>query len=119
MFVSRGQGPPAGWPFVVRVMDDRIWCTTYRTSVKLRRIVDADQAACLLFVDETSVYPYAVVEGTIEVVEPTEDLVRRWLGDSPEGGPRSQKVVDRLLSGKRVFICLSPGRPPATFGFPP
>jgi hypothetical protein len=117
LFVATLGGPPTGWPFVVRVMDGRLWCTTYRASAKMRAIAGADQAVCLLFVDETSVHPYAVVEGTIEIVEPTRELVTRWFGfpDDSSGSDHSRRVEDRLLSGKRVFLSLVPDCPPRVF----
>ena len=78
------------------------------------RVRSADQATCLLFADEQEICPYAVVEGTVHVVAPTPELVARWMGEPPEQ-LRGVRVVDRLLSGKRVFLVVRPMHPVLIF----
>jgi hypothetical protein len=94
-----------GWPLDFKVLDDSLWATSYRTASKVARIEAADQAACVLFNQEHDPYPYAVLEGTVQVVVPTVDLVGRYMGwtagELPAPLPR---VADRLLQGKRVFL---------------
>jgi hypothetical protein len=48
------------------------------------------------------------------VVAPTPELVARWMGEPPEQ-LRGVRVVDRLLSAKRVFLVVRPMRPVLIF----
>jgi len=114
VFVSSGGSSPRGWPFIVKCVDGALWCTTYTNSAKMRWIAEADQATCLVFANEFAILPYWVVDGTVEVVRATPELVSRWCGRPIDdlGGIR---VADRLLSGKRVFLCVRPIRPPLVF----
>jgi hypothetical protein len=110
LFVSTANGPPTGWPFMLRQIDGALWCTTYRSSAKMPQIRHADRAVAVLFEHENDPAPFSVVEGRVEVVEPTNELVSRWIGLSAaavvEG--RGGRVADRLLRGKRVFLRLVP-----------
>ncbi len=102
-----------GWPLDFKVLDDGLWATSYRTASKVARIQSADQAACLLFEGEHHPYPYAVLEGTVEVVAATVDLVGRYMGWPPGELPTPlPRVTDRLLQGKRIFLHFRCHRPP-------
>jgi hypothetical protein len=114
LFVASEGGAPRGWPFIMKVMGDRLWCTSYRTGAKMPWIEAADEACCLLFVEEDTPEPYAVVEGIVSVVEPTPDLVEQWLGAPYR--PGKARVADRLVGGTRVFITVTPGREPLIVG---
>lgn len=114
LFVASDGGPPRGWPFMVKAMGGRLWCTSYRTGAKMPWIEAADEACCLLFVDEDAPEPYAVVEGTVAVVEPTVKLIEQWLGGPYR--PGEARVGDRLAAGRRVFITVAPTREPLFAG---
>ncbi len=94
-----------GWPLDFKVLDDSLWATSYRTAPKTTRIQAADQAACVLFNSEDSPYPYGVLEGTVDVIEPSLELVSRYMGWTGRKLPTPvPRVADRLLLGKRVFL---------------
>ena len=108
LFVSSAASPPMGWPLAARVMRDALWTTSYRKSAKVAHIQRSDDAVFLLFRSEEECFPYDVVCGRAEVVEPTADLVAEWSAHFAPPGP-SPRVLDRLLTGRRVFIRLIPG----------
>ena len=105
LWVSRQTNSPMGWPLDFRVLDEELWATTYRSATKVPRIAAADQACCLLFRAEDHPYPYLVLNGRVAIVEPSEDLVARYLGWTAGATPRPlPRVADRLLNAKRVFV---------------
>ncbi|MGE0877446.1 MAG: hypothetical protein AB7L13_05895 [Acidimicrobiia bacterium] len=114
LFVASDGGAPRGWPFLLRWMDGGLWCTSYRKGAKMRWIESADEATVVLFADEREPAPYSVVDGTVEVITPTVELIERWM-DAPYR-PGAARVADRLASGQRVFIVVRPTVPATDFG---
>jgi len=114
LFVSSRRGPPHGWPFIVRRIDDALWCTTYADSAKIPWITKSDQATCLVFGDEHTVFPYVVIDGTVEVVRATPEFVSQWFG-RPVDELGEIRVANRLLAGKRVFLVIRPSHPVLAF----
>jgi hypothetical protein len=94
-----------GWPLDFKILEDGLWATTYQSASKVPRIRAADQACCLLFKAEDRPYPYVVMDGQVDIVEPDEDLVARYMGWTAGEIPRPlPRVADRLLSARRVFL---------------
>jgi hypothetical protein len=119
LFVSRQAGSPMGWPLEFKILDNELWATTYRSATKVPRIRAADQACCLLLKAERRPYPYLVLNGQVDIVEPNPELVARYMGwtagATPDPLPR---VADRLLRAKRVFIHLHNVQEPLVFPEP-
>jgi hypothetical protein len=105
---------PVGWAMrSIDYRDGRLFFTTYVKSAKIGHFLADPEAACLVVGEQSGGdrAPWMSVRGRAEMRVPTTEevdvMIRSSSPDTRVPDSVTAKVRDRLLSGKRIFLCIA------------
>jgi hypothetical protein len=120
LLARRSDGSPTGWPMTGIYADGVLQFSTYRKSAKVRIIAADPRVGCLVTaregVGERRVLEYV---GTAEVVTDVRTMPSRSQAPGSTSAPTAigtvpedigQRAQDRLASGKRCLLRVTPVR---------
>lgn len=112
LLTLRRDGSPTAHPMTGLYSDGRLSFSTYRKSAKTLNVQRDPRTACLVTTGDDDAHFQAVVyRGRSRVLEGLEMPQRgRAGGDTPNvSGGTANRAADRLKTGKRIIIEVSPG----------